>query len=56
MFYPGETNTPSASITTIKCLLSSVVTITKAGFIVLDIKYFYLNTTMKRKEYMSIHK
>ena len=43
-------------MTTIKCLLNSVISTTGARFMALDIKDFYLNTTMKQKEYMLVHK
>lgn len=56
VFYPGDMYTSSADITTIKCLLNSVVSTSDARFMALDIKNFYLNTTMKRKEHMLVHK
>ena len=53
--YPGEVATRSADITTIKCLLNSVISTKNARFGTADVKNFYLNTPMLRAEYMKIH-
>lgn len=50
--YPDNVSTPTADLTTAKILLNSVVSTPNAKFIVLDLKDFYLNTEMKRYEYM----
>jgi hypothetical protein len=52
--YPGEVATKSADITTIKCLLNSVVSTKNGRFATADVKNFYLNTPMARPEYMKI--
>ena len=52
--YPGEVATKSADITTIKCLLNSVISTKNGRFATADVKNFYLNTPMARPEYMKI--
>jgi hypothetical protein len=44
--------TPTADMTLVKILLNNVISITDAQCVTLDIKDFYLNTPMKRYEYM----
>ena len=50
--YPDNVSTSTADLTTAKILLNSVVSTPNAKFIVSDLKDFYLNTEMKRYEYM----
>jgi hypothetical protein len=52
--YPDDVSTPTADITTAKLLFNSVVSTHRARFCVADIKDFYLNTEMKRYEYMRL--
>jgi hypothetical protein len=52
--YPGKVSTPTADITTAKCLLNSVVSTPGAKFMTIDLANFYLNTPMERFEYMRI--
>jgi hypothetical protein len=52
--YPDDVSTPTADLTTAKLLFNSVVSTRRARFCVADIKDFYLNTEMKRYEYMRI--
>ena len=52
--YIGEVSTKTADLTTIKCLLNSVVSKPKGRFMTADIKNFYLNTPMDCPEYMQI--
>jgi hypothetical protein len=52
--YPGKVSTPTADITTAKCLLNSVVSTPDAKFMTIDLANFYLNTPMERFEYMRI--
>jgi hypothetical protein len=52
--YVGEVLTKTADLTTIKCLLNSVVSKPKGGFMTANVKNFYLNTPMDRPEYMRI--
>ena len=52
--YPGDTSTPTANITTAKCLINSVLSTPGAKMACGDIKNFYLNTPMDRLEYMRI--
>ena len=49
---PFDCGTPTADLITVKLLLNSVVSTPHAKWMTLDIKNFYLNTPMKRKEYM----
>jgi hypothetical protein len=41
--YPGAVSTPTAKLTTAKCLLNSLISTPDARFMVTDIKDFYLN-------------
>jgi hypothetical protein len=53
--YTGIVAANTADLTTIKLLLNSVVSDAEADWLTLDIKDFYLNTPLDRKEYMVIH-
>jgi hypothetical protein len=53
--YPGIVSTPTAKLSTAKCLINSTISTDDARFIVSDIKDFYLNTPMARYEYMRLH-
>ena len=50
--YPGDVNTPTANLLTLKLLLNSIISTPNAKFMTMDIKDFYLNTPMARFEYM----
>jgi hypothetical protein len=50
--YPGAVSTPTAKLTTAKCLLNSTISTPDTRFMVADIKDFYLNTPMERYEYV----
>ena len=52
--YPGEVSTPTAKLTTAKCLLNSTISTPDARFMGVDIKDFYLNTPLERYEYMRL--
>ena len=52
--YLGDVATKTADITTTKLLLNSVVSTPNAKFMTLDVKNFYLNTPLKRYEYLRI--
>ena len=52
--YPGDVDTKTADITTTKILLNCVVSTPNAKFMTLDVKNFYLNTPLKRYEYLRI--
>ena len=52
--YPGDTGTPTAEMLVAKILFNSVVSTRKAKFMTMDISNFYLNTPMKRPEYIRI--
>ena len=54
MNYPEYCGTPTAGMLTVKLLLNSVISAKGAKFMTIDIKYFYLNTPMKRYEYMKL--
>jgi hypothetical protein len=53
--YPHKVSTPTADISTVKCLFNSVVSTLNAIFTGADIKDFYLNTPLEEYEYMRIH-
>ena len=54
--YPDDAASPAALLET-KILLNSTISQSAHGcrFVTLDIKYFFLQTTMNNKEYMRIH-
>jgi hypothetical protein len=53
--YPGDKSTRTAGLTTAKILINSVISTLGANFLVIDIKNFYLNTSLGRFEYMVIN-
>ena len=54
--YPDSPSSPAADMTDVKLLLNSTISTEGARFATCDIKDFYLNTPMKRFEYMKIHR
>jgi hypothetical protein len=52
--YLSNVNTPTAKLTTAKCLLNSTISTNNTCFIVCDIKDFYLNTPMECYKYMRL--
>jgi hypothetical protein len=46
--------TPTADMTLVKILLNSVISTKGEKCVMLDLKDFYLNTPMKRYEYMHL--
>ena len=52
--YLGPVSTKTSDLTTVKCLLNSVISTPNAKFCTSDIKDFYLNTPMTEYEYMRI--
>ena len=50
--YPRDCRTPTADILTVKSLLNSVVSTPGAKFFTIDISNVYLNTPLRRKEYV----
>ena len=52
--YPDDCGTPTADLLTVKLLLNSVISTKNAKFMTLDIKNFYLNTPLKRYEYLRL--
>ena len=52
--YPGDVSTDTADLTTAKLLFNSIISTKKARFLGIDISNFYLNTPMKRYEYLKI--
>ena len=52
--YPEDVGTPTADMTLFKCLANSIISTPGAHCIMIDIKDFYLNTPMNRKEYMRL--
>ena len=53
--YPEDVGTPTADMTLVETLLNSVISTKAAKCVMLDVKDFYLNTPMKRYEYMCIN-
>ena len=52
--YPEDVGTPTADMTLVKTLFNSIISTKGARCVMLDVKDFYLNTPMKRYEYMRI--
>ncbi len=52
--YPGNCGTPTADLLTVNLLLNSIVSTLNAKFFTMDIKDFYLNTPLKRHEYIRL--
>jgi hypothetical protein len=52
--YPEDVGKPTADMTLVKIFFNSVISTKGARCIMLDVKDFYLNTPMKRFEYMRI--
>ena len=53
--YTGTLTTPTATVTTAKCLFNRVVSTPKATCVTADIKNFYLNNDLPDPEYMKMH-
>jgi len=53
--YPGVVASKSASMELFKCIVNSAVS-TDASLTTMDIKDFYLNTTLTRPEFLKIHR
>jgi hypothetical protein len=53
--YPGDKSTRTVGLTTAKILINSVISTKGATFLVVDIKNFYINTPLRRLEYMVIN-
>ncbi len=53
--YPYEVATPTADMLVAKILLNSVISTRNAKFMTMDISDFYLNTPMKRPEYIRLN-
>jgi hypothetical protein len=52
--YPDDCGTPTADMTLLKILVNSIIPTPNAKCIMMDIKDFYLNTPMKRPDYMRL--
>ena len=52
--YPGEVATPTAEMLVAKILFNSVISTRGAKFMTIDISNFYLNTPLKRPEYIRV--
>jgi hypothetical protein len=53
--YPGDKSTHTEVLTTAKILINKIISTKGAIFLVVDIKNFYLNTPLRRFEYMVIN-
>jgi hypothetical protein len=54
VYYPGDVGTPTADLTLVKMHINSVVSTRGAQYMTLDVKKFYLNTSMVRYKYVRI--
>ncbi len=52
LHYPGDCGTPTVDMITVKLNLNSVISTQNAHYCNIDLKDFYLNTTMNQPEYM----
>jgi hypothetical protein len=52
--YPSDAGTPTTNLITVKLLINSIILTTRAKFMTIDIKDFYLNTPMAQYEYMRL--
>ena len=52
--YLEDCGIPTVEFTTVKLLLDSIVSTLNTKFMTIDIKDFYLNTSMDRSEYMRL--
>jgi hypothetical protein len=50
--YPGEVATPTSDMIVAKILFNSVISTANACFMTMDISNFYLNTPLKRPEFI----
>jgi hypothetical protein len=48
--YNGDVSTNTADLTAVKTMLNSVISTSEAKFVVVDLKDFYLETTMEPKD------
>ena len=53
--YPGEVATPTADMLVAKMLFNSVISTPGAKFMTMDISNFYLNTPLKRPEFIRLN-
>ena len=53
--YPGEVATPTADMLVAKLLFNSVISLHGAKFMTMDISNFYLNTPLKRPEFIRLN-
>ncbi len=52
--YSEDCGTPTADMILFKILVNGIISTTNAKCLMMDIKDFYLNTPMKRPEYMKL--
>ena len=53
--FPGLLSTPTATVTTAKCLFNSVISTLGAKCLVADVKNFYLNNDLPNPKYMKLY-
>jgi hypothetical protein len=53
--YPDKVSTPTSSLTTVECLVNSIISAPKAKGATGDPKDFYLGTPLDRHEFMRMH-
>ena len=54
IYFPGMLSTPTATVTTAKCLFNSVISTHGAKCLVAEVKHFYLNNDLPDPEYMKL--
>ena len=50
--YPGKVSTPKSDLTTMKLHINSAISDVKSRYMLMYVKYFYLNNHMDRDEYI----
>ena len=53
--FPGSLSTPTATVTTAKCLFNSAISTLGDKCLVTDVKNVYLNNDLPEPEYMKLH-
>ena len=53
--FPGLLSTPTATVTTAKCLFNSIISTPGAKCLIANVKNFYLNNDLPEPEYMKLH-
>ena len=53
--FAGLLSTPTATVTTAKCLFNSVISTPGTKCLIADVKFFYINNDLPEPEYMKLN-